>query len=244
MLYHNYMAKIEIPIEDTLFEKVSTDKAVNLIKVYLYTGSVTNGYDDNINVIKSKFEENFNQLASIGDKLLFSKIVLLHLAKEKEKGIRSWQHQLLKDKLTVVLRQNEAEEENQKFEDLQYFIHKLLSKEKVYLNSDAFTIDEVESIHSKIDDIINSLTEIKAGQEVIFNEFELVKSGIKSDVESLKPEVVLGRNKFFKLVLGSIGSYTGNKVADEIFAQLRPSIISLLDTQGTHLLNQFNKLLS
>jgi hypothetical protein len=225
---------IELPAPDFDFSEVAIDFAKRVcddLDDYQFLLFKETQFNDSKDLMY-RLEDIYYKLGSNQEKLVYIKEILtflinkeLTISKDKRIQINSLQSRLYEIKLA------------------KYFFYKQASSTGYNFDKNAFKNDEVYDISSKIDAIINALDEIKAGQEVLFDEFDTIRSEIKKDFESLKPDVVLGKNRFFKLALGSIGSYTGNKIADEIFAKLRPHIIALLVTQAPHLIEQVEKLL-
>ncbi|NNU34163.1 hypothetical protein HK413_08425 [Mucilaginibacter sp. S1162] len=94
-----------------------------------------------------------------------------------------------------------------------------------------------------MDLILYKLDELKAGEEVLYNEFEDVRNQIKIDFLALQSQYPLGKKSYFQLALGKIASYTGNKLADEIFEALKPQIIAFLMLQSPQLVEHLHKLI-
>jgi len=79
---------------------------------------------------------------------------------------------------------------------------------------DAFTPEEESNLHSKLNEVIEHLSTLKVGQEVIFEE-----------IESLKNHFNLGKKTWFQLLKGKLGEVMIEQalektVVQEIFSKL------------------------
>jgi len=101
------------------------------------------------------------------------------------------------------------------FNKIRYVLYSLAKNIANYsFDKNTFSNEEVSDLHSKIDTIIFILSKIELGQEIIYDD---IRSQISKEFESLKTLPVFGKKTFYQLVFGKIASFTGDKIADEIF---------------------------
>ncbi len=87
------------------------------------------------------------------------------------------------------------------------------------------------------------LSNIQVGQEILYDDFQKVKKGIQDDFINLKSQKVLGKDTSFKVALGTIGKYAGNKIADVIFDQLKPYLTAFFIAEASIILDFLSKLI-
>lgn len=114
-------------------------------------------------------------------------------------------------------------------QELLYFLYGQLAENDLHVDVDQFSRDETYANNDKINQIIRELKELKAGQEIIFEEVDLltIDSAI-TEAEELKGLQILGKKKWFKLVAGFAAEYGATKILDEVFkGSIMPIIASL-----------------
>jgi hypothetical protein len=110
----------------------------------------------------------------------------------------------------------------EKSQDVLYFLYGKLEEDDIPVDIQSFTTEEVYDNSEKITKIIKVLDELKAGQEIIFEEIELIER-VQSDFQEADSLQVLGKSKWYKFLGGIILEYASNKVLDGIFkAQILP----------------------
>jgi len=135
-------------------------------------------------------------------------------------------------------------EANNTFDEFTHFLAGLLIKDGYNLDKNAFTYQESWEVQNKVDDILSALQKIQAGQEILSDEFETLKSQIEDEFKSLKSNTVLGKKTFYQLALGKISSYAGDKVADSIFEAIKPQLFAFFATLAPHLLETLHRFLN
>ncbi|WP_460692345.1 hypothetical protein [Mucilaginibacter puniceus] len=233
---------IKIPLPDFSFSNHIKKEAKTIIHTYLQEGNllaVSKGYEENLKITKDEIQMKSYDYDS-SEKVIFITEFLMHLTELKSK--EKFKYIGYSNVSKVPPEKVRDDDYYETIEDLQVFLYRLARPDYEF-DKNTFTTDEFVDITQKLDDITYQLKELKAGQEVLYNEFEEIKNQIKADFESLKSDPPLGKKRFLKITLGTISSYAGNKIADEIFAQLRPQIIALLTIQAPHLLEKFMKLI-
>lgn len=114
-------------------------------------------------------------------------------------------------------------------QELLYFLYGQLEENDLNVDVDRFSRDDTYANNDKLNQIIRELKEVKAGQEIIFEEVDLltIDSAI-TEAEELKGLQILGKKKWFKLVAGFAAEYGATKVLDEVFkGSIMPIIASL-----------------
>jgi len=114
-------------------------------------------------------------------------------------------------------------------QELLYFLYGQLEENDLNVDVDRFSRDKTYENNDKLNQIIYHLEELKAGQEIIFEEVDLltIDSAI-TEAEELKGLQILGKKKWFKLVAGFAAEYGATKVLDEVFkGSIMPIITSL-----------------
>nr|WP_162988956.1 hypothetical protein [Pedobacter schmidteae] len=116
-------------------------------------------------------------------------------------------------------------------QELLYFLYGQLEENELNVDVDRFSRDETYANNDKMNQIIRELKELKAGQEIIFSEVDLltIDSAI-TEAEELKGLQILGKKKWFKLVTGFAAEYGATKVLDEVFKGSIMPIIASLDS--------------
>ena len=124
-------------------------------------------------------------------------------------------------------------------QDILYHLYGELNDLGIPTDKEQFTAEETYANNAVLNKIILTLNELKAGQEILYDEIDLkvINSAI-DEVESLKGLQVLGRNKWFKLVSAFLIEYGATKVLDEVF---KTSILSLALTLGSSITNYLLK---
>jgi len=115
-------------------------------------------------------------------------------------------------------------------QDVLYHLYGELNDYGIITDKEPFSTEETYSNNNVLNKIIQQLEELKAGQEIIYDELDIkiIDSAIE-EAESLKGLQVLGRSKWLKLVSGFLVEYSGTKVLDEVF---KTSIIPLALSLG------------
>jgi hypothetical protein len=232
-----------IPDFDFTFENIVIRKANQTIATYLGVNAIVHGYVDNIKRIENTLSEQFWDLITPQDRLVYVREIMLHIVAIKNKYNEDINRSLPSNGILKNRMVDGLSEANNILDDLQYFLYGLLVKDGYNLDTNSFTFGETYDLNLKIDEILYKLDELKAGEEVLYNEFEEMKEKLKGDFESQKREYPLGKTKYFQLAIGKIASYAGNKVADEIFAALKPQILVFFALQYPHLLESVEKIL-
>ncbi|WP_345951319.1 hypothetical protein ABDD95_07775 [Mucilaginibacter sp. PAMB04274] len=106
-----------------------------------------------------------------------------------------------------------------------YAVRELEKAGVTQLGKDTFSVEQVKELSSKVDQVIAILDKLAAGQEIVFNSIE----ELRSDFGSLKAEFPLGKKRWYQRAAGIVVSYAGNKGADEIYEHLKPALKRLVD---------------
>jgi len=166
-------------------------------------------YKELIDAVKDKLYDIDNQF----DKIKFVKYVL-------EDNIAKY------EKHKPVCKKPDTCQINFGHETISYYLTQELGRLGVQLNEDTFTEEEKEMAESKLDQILKDLKEVKAGQQVIYE--DLLK-----EVEELKELYFLGKKKWYQLLIGKSVDMAASGVVSEtiskgIIAQIKtlPTLLS------------------
>jgi len=227
------MEFIKVPVPEFGFDEIAKEKAQFIIHHILHNNSLFQYFNGSNPGLESRIQLEISKLFGDYERLICIVELLNFLTIEEDK-LKSNPTFSAKDPLFIVTG----------FNKIRYILYSLAKASANYtFDKNTFSSAEVMSIGAKIDDILYTLAKLKAGQEVIFNEFEEVKSHITFEFETLKSCPVLGKKTFYQLTFGKIATFTGNKIADEIFKKLAPHIIAILAVQAPHLVEEFQKLI-
>jgi hypothetical protein len=193
------------------------------------------GSNGNIEMIKRELSSVYHDLPNQTDKFIFIRELMMHVAAIKGKHNEDINRSLPADKHHAQRMLDGLIVGNHTLDEFQYFLASLLVKDGYNLDKNAFSWEEFKEVDTRLDDIIRSLDHIEASQEVLFEEFEAQKSFIRNEFESLRSNKVIGKKNFYQLALGKICSYTGNKIADQIFVAIKPQIVIFFAAQAPHL---------
>lgn len=114
-------------------------------------------------------------------------------------------------------------------QDILFFLYRKLEEDDIQVEGNTFTADEIYHNSQTIIKIIYALDEIKAGQEIIFNEVDSrLIDNVKADFEDADKLQVLGKKRWFKFVGGIILEYASNKILDVVFkSQILPLLVEI-----------------
>jgi len=227
------MEYLKIPLPEFSFDGIAKEKAQYIIQQLLHSNAIfqycvgtNNGLDNRLEIAITTLSDPHERLVCIVDLLNF-----LIIQESNSKGNLTFN---TRDPATIALG----------FNKIRYRLYSIAKNDANYtFDKNTFSSDEVAEIHSKINDIQFTLSKLETGQEVIFDEFEAIKSHISNEFESLRTLPVLGKKTFYQLVFGKVASFAGDKIADEILKTLAPQILALLTLQAPHLIESFQKLI-
>lgn len=227
------MGVIELPLPDFSFDEIAKEKAQFIIRHILHNNSLmqyftgsNNGLENRMQIEISKLFENYERLICI--------VELLNFLIAEENNLKSNISFNTKEPATIVTG----------FNKIRYVLYSLAKSYADYnFDRNQFNTNDIADIITQINGIVDTLCKLEAGQEVLFDKFDEVKLQIVEEFENLKTSPVFGKKTFYQLMFGKIATFTGNKIADEIFKILAPQIIGLLAIQAPHLIEEFQKLL-
>ena len=227
------MPSVEIPLPEFGFDEIGKEKAQFIIQQILHQNALMQYFLGGNPGLEPRLRSAISDLFEDYEKLICI-IELLNFLIREENNLKE----------NINFNTKSPGQIANGFNKIRYVLYSLAKTNANYVfDKNTFTSDEVVNIESKINDIIYKLERLEAGQEIIFNEFELVKSHITDEFENLKSLPVLGKKTFYQIVFGKIATFTGNKIADEILKELAPYIVSLLKAQAPHLVGEFKKLI-
>ena len=211
--------KLEIPAPDFSFEEIAKDKADFITKHFLYQGALLQFSGGSYDLLP-RIEIQIRELDGSGEKL-YCIIQLLN-------------------SLTEILNQFSKNANVQDIENMtkgihriKYKLYSIASKEANYnFDKDAFTTEEVEKYSETIDEIVQKLENLAAGQFFLGEEIQDIKDA-KDDFSSLKDQFILGKPIWSKIAKGIIAPFVGKKFLEEAFDQIfKPLFKSLLSGTG------------
>lgn len=227
------MASVEIPVPEFGFDEIAKEKAQFIIQQLLHHNSIFQFFSGSNPGLKGRLEAQILELYEDYERLICIVEVLSFLAKE-ETSLRENVTFNSKDPAIIATG----------FNKIRYILYSLAKHSANYnFDTNTFSVDEFVDVNSKIDDIIYSLRKLEAGQEILFDEFENIKSHISDEFEDLKKLPALGKKTFYQILFGKVSTFTGNKIAEEIFKKLEPQIIALILLHAPHLIEEAKKLI-
>jgi hypothetical protein len=123
-------------------------------------------------------------------------------------------------------------------QELLYFIYGKLDDYGLHTNPESFTTDEIKKNNTVLNQISYKLDELKAGDNVIYDEIE----ALKIEIESLKGLYPLGKEKWGQLFKGIIIENLSNKGIDKILAAISPYLMKLFNESFKLLLENVHKM--
>lgn len=221
------MEYIQIPAPDFSFSEIAKSEAQKIIQNKMHVVAMF-GYMQGfkIDVLEGYVISAFDRLSSKEDKLIFLSELLNYLNNHLDESNITHSQTSLPRYLDGV----------NKFK---YFLYSQAISIGYSFDKNAFTSEETTSLNIKLNDIIDALSQLQAGQDVVFNHIE----DIKSDFESLKSDYLLGKKRWYQRAGGIVLSYAGTKGADEMYDALRPYLKKLLQ-QAPQLIEGVLKVLS
>lgn len=220
------MVTFEIPDPEFSFSTVIKRKAEDLCKLYLETGVIKNiafGVRGDVQGLENRIELEYLNVRNDSDRFLFILEIINHLNRIKldyrtpRKGFSNMAPP------QIITPKQDINFENT-IDDILYFVYNLSSNSGYTFDKNAFKDEERDILNNKIDSILESLERLKVGQEVVFDFVD----ELKSDFESLKADLPLGKKRWYQRAAGIVVSYAGNKGADEVFDLLKPQLKDLL----------------
>lgn len=110
-------------------------------------------------------------------------------------------------------------------QELLYFLYGKLDDYGIHTNPESFTTDEIKNNNKILNEMSYKLDELKAGDNVIYDEIE----ALKTEIESLKGFYPLGKEKWGHLFKGIVIENLSNKGIDQILAAISPYLIKLFN---------------
>jgi len=123
-------------------------------------------------------------------------------------------------------------------QELLYFLYGKLDEYGIQTNPESFTTDEIRNNNNILNQISYKLDELKAGDNVIYDEIE----ALKTEIESLKGLYPLGKEKWGQLFKGIIIENLSNKGIDKILAVISPYFINLFNESFKLLLENIHNM--
>jgi len=105
------------------------------------------------------------------------------------------------------------------YRKVSYFLQQELGRLGVVVDEDAFSTQERDAMHEKLEKILNELAQIKEGQGVV-----------AQDVEDLKDLMYLGKKKWYKQYVGTVSGWVTSGVIKE--ATAKPLLATMNDMLG------------
>lgn len=123
-------------------------------------------------------------------------------------------------------------------QELLYFLYGKLDEYGIHTNPESFTTDEIKNNNNILNQISYKLDELKAGDNVIYDEIE----ALKIEIESLKGLYALGKEKWGQLFKGIVIENLSNKGIDKILAAISPYLVNLFNESFKLLLENAHKM--
>jgi hypothetical protein len=103
---------------------------------------------------------------------------------------------------------------NYAYENIAYYLTHELNRLGVHFNDDTFTQEDKEQAHSKLDQILKGLNDIKFSQQVIYED-------LSKEINELKDLYFLGKKKWYQLFIGkSVDMFASGVVSETLSKQI------------------------
>ncbi|RWU09884.1 hypothetical protein [Pedobacter chitinilyticus] len=190
---------IKIPYPDFKFSDYIKRKAEGFCLLELRDGFAYRPKED-----ISSIRDTLYEISRTQDKIQFIAFIITHLTEGLKKHI-------LKCKVATC----QAEQMTQ---DVLYYLYTELDYLGLETDIESFTKEELYRNNEIIDEIIYSLKELKAGQDIIFTEIEekLIDTTIE-ELDYSKGIQVIGKSKWFKFIGGTVLEFAANKLLEGFF---------------------------
>jgi hypothetical protein len=200
------MTEYKIVFDETTFTEVIKRQTNWLKDNILFETAMydyANDQYDDLEYFWQKLKTELKQVSHRTDRAVFISELLVYLG----------------EKRTIIKTDYEDDAKtNALLDDVTHFLVRELEKAKIGLDKNAFTLEEIKTIKSKVNAIIKKLDKLVVGQEVIFNRVDELKDDYKDILNSFG----LGKKPFYQRFAGIVATYAGEKGADEILKQLHP----------------------
>ncbi|QQR85357.1 MAG: hypothetical protein IPJ76_12135 [Flavobacteriales bacterium] len=144
--------------------------------------------------------------------------------------------------LTVVLEENRRRYDEHKpkcgspsscqlnfaHESVGYFLTQELTRLGAVVDEDAFTPEEKDAKSDKLDQVLNDLSSLKAGQGAIWTDMQ-------EQLDELRSYFFLGKKKWYRLAAGTFGEMVLSGMISESVSK---GLLSELNKASAHLLGQ------
>ncbi|MES2109805.1 MAG: hypothetical protein V4577_13690 [Bacteroidota bacterium] len=124
-------------------------------------------------------------------------------------------------------------------QEILYFLYGKLSEYGVEVHTEDFTIDDIRNSNVAIGQIINKLEEIKVGEHILYDDQQEViekLNELQNDLTALKGMYVVGKKKWYQLVIGAVLSKLGDKSMEVIWEPIKPYLSHIVPFFKTFLL--------
>lgn len=179
-------------------------------------------YEDNIKYNNANERDSVNEVKyqlydfnSELDKIKFLNIHIDLVNEEYQKHLK-----------TCTNRENCSE--NERAETLIFYLQQELVNLGIQINNDTFTYDEKAEKDSQLEDILKQFNELKAGQQLIYDD-------ILKEIQELKELYFLGKKKWHQLLAGKIVEMTAGGIISETISK---DLLSMIKPSFSLLINQ------
>ena len=173
---------------------------------------------DNVEAYPDFIAKAKSQVADIDDKRDRMKF----LATILEENRRRYDEHMPKCTAPDTCRSNFA------YESVGYFLTQELTRLGAVMDEDAFTTDEKDVQSDKLDQILEDLSSLKAGQEAIWTDMQ-------EQLEELRSYFFLGKKKWYRLAAGTLGEMVASGLISETISK---GLLAELSKASTKLLGQ------
>jgi hypothetical protein len=154
-----------------------------------------------------------NDISNEADKIKYLSIIL------ERNNLEAVKHQ-------PICTKGEDCEIEKRLATISYYLNQDLEELGVIRNENTFTMHEKRAMEERIDQLLQHLASLKAGQQVIYE--ELLK-----ELEELKSLFFLGRKNWKQLVIGKasemvVGGVISETISHTIVEALKPAVSNLL----------------
>jgi len=214
------MPKIEIPEASFNFSDIARDIArkvceddLDSYRLMLFENTQYTDYSN----LDLKLRSTFLDLASPNDQLIYLSEILSYLSRLE-----------IQEKNAIPFIERYYLSITKNINHAQYYFYKQLSSIGYNVDTNAFSSDEMYESNSKIDEIIESLDNLKMGQSALGEEIQ----DLKDELASLKSEYILGKKTWKQKATGILFSYFATKSSDAAWDIIKPYLADFIAQNG------------
>ena len=101
---------------------------------------------------------------------------------------------------------------NYAYENIAYYLCQELNRLGIHFNDDTFSEEDKQATESKLSQILKDLDEVKAGQQVIYED-------LTKEINELRELYFLGKKKWYQLLIGKSVDMVASGIVSELVSK-------------------------